>query len=86
MGLGLLAAAIVVGLLANYTQIAGQSVPMLFLAQDFGLLKYLYVFVLWFAMLTTAVANVFGLVKRMGSLLPAPSMLWALLLLMAASF
>jgi uncharacterized membrane protein YkvI len=86
LGLGLLAAAIVVGLLANYTQIAGQSVPMLFLAQDFGLLKYLYVFVLWFAMLTTAVANVFGLVKRMGSLLPAPSMLWALLLLMAASF
>lgn len=86
LGLGGLAFVIVLALLFNYNYISDQSVPMLTLAGDFTILKYSYVLVLLAAMLTTAVANLYALIKRIENLFRLPSTILVLLVLILASF
>ncbi|MBO8168723.1 MAG: hypothetical protein H0Z35_05980 [Thermoanaerobacteraceae bacterium] len=53
-----------------YPQVLAYEIPMLFIAGHIHpILKYLYTLVLWFAMLTTAVADAFGLARRLSGLL-----------------
>lgn len=86
IGLGFLALVIVLALVFNFNYIVGESVPMLTLAENFHSLKFLYALVLLAAMLTTAVANLYALIKRIGNTFRIPSMLWVILLLTLACF
>jgi uncharacterized membrane protein YkvI len=85
LGLGILAFVIVLALMLNYNYILGTGIPMLSLAQDNPFLKVLYALVLLAAMLTTAVANLYALIKRLGNLFCIPTMLWVLAILISAS-
>lgn len=84
LSLGFLALIIVLALMWNFHYIAGEEVPMLILAGDFKVLKLLYALVLLAAMLTTAVANLYSLIKRIGGKSPVPTMLLVILLLGSA--
>jgi len=67
--LGLLAFVMGVAMLRFSNHIFFYEIPMLYLAERVHpLFKYFYTLVLWFSMLTTAVANAYGLTKRAGSL------------------
>lgn len=86
VGLGILAALVGLALLFNYHTIATLNIPMLYLAQKAQMcLGYSYALVIWFAMLTTAVANIFSLSKRIIRIYPIPRLWLILVLLFSAS-
>jgi len=63
--LGCVALTMGVGMLSFSEYVFQYEIPMLFLAgKVHPLFKYFYVLVLWLALLTTAIANAFGLAKR----------------------
>lgn len=85
-GLGILAALVGLALFYNYQAIATLNIPMLYLVQKTGRsLSFLYALVIWFAMITTAVTNIFSLGKRIIRFYPIPMLGLILALLFAAS-
>lgn len=86
LGLGILAAVIAAALYCNYDEIAFLNIPMLYLAKESNpVLNYLYALVLWFAMLTTAVANAFSLAVRIAASVKISSRLVVLGLLLLSA-
>lgn len=86
IGLGLLIFLVGLALLINYSQIASQNIPMLYLAQGAQRpLDLFYALVIWFAMITTAVTNVFSLTNRIVSVSSFPRLGVILFLLFFAS-
>ena len=69
--LGVMSLVMGVAMLRFSNYIFFYEIPMLYLAGRLHpIFKYFYTLVLWSAMLTTAVANAYGLTRRLGSLLP----------------
>lgn len=78
---GLMAGAISVSLLNQTSPIVEQAIPMLVLAYNVHpLMGWAYSFVLWIAILTTALSISFGLLKRLEQLLSWPKFLVILLI------
>lgn len=66
LGLGLLALFILIPTLIKYTDIQGLEIPMIKIAEVLGNHGgFLYSFVLWFSMFTTAISNGYGCIKRL---------------------
>jgi len=69
IGLGILAFAVGAAVLKNWGLVFHYEIPMLCLAEKISpLFKYFLALALWISMYTTAVANSFGLIKRIESL------------------
>jgi len=69
--LGILILANNTSLALYYPSVLNYQVPMLYIAGHYGfLLYYLYIFVLWLEMITTAIGNTYALAKRLESFLP----------------
>lgn len=67
-GLGFLAVALAAALYRHYPWVIQYDIPMLYIARKAApVLVGPYLLALWAAMLTTGVANAYGLVKRIGS-------------------
>ncbi len=65
MGLGIMAMILGMTMTAYFPEVSSCDVPMIKVAQEMGLIAgHIYAFVLWIAMLTTAVANIYGLTQR----------------------
>lgn len=65
MGLGVMAMVLGMIMTAYFPEGSVCDVPMIKVAQKMGLIAgHIYSFVLWIAMLTTAVANIYGLTQR----------------------
>lgn len=83
--LGLVAFTMGIGLLSFSNTAFQYEIPMLFVAGKLHpLFKYFYILVLWFALLTTAIANAYGLVKRITEWTKWNGKLVGILLLAAA--
>ncbi|PKM87373.1 MAG: hypothetical protein CVU87_09735 [Firmicutes bacterium HGW-Firmicutes-12] len=81
--LGLMATVICYALLIQGSEIIGEEIPMLVLAGKVSTIAlWIYSFVLWAAILTSAVGNGFGLIKRLQSRFAWPKPLLALLVLL----
>lgn len=84
--LGCLAALICAALLVQGSAVSAQEIPMLALSAKVSpFAVWVYSFVLWTAILTTAVGNAFGLFKRMSGRLKWPRPLLALLVILPAA-
>lgn len=70
LGLGVLSFFIMVPCLIFYSDIHNIEIPMLKISESVGGKgKFIYTFILWFSMLTTAIANGFGCIRRISSFL-----------------
>lgn len=73
VGLGLMALAIQLCLMSQYTSINQLDVPMMVIAQHLGSsFKTIYSILLWVAMYTTAIGTGFGCIKNISALLRIP--------------
>jgi len=69
LGLGLLALFIMIPTLILYTDIYTLEIPMLKIAEHIGTKgRFIYSFILWCAMFTTAIASGFGCIRRISKL------------------
>jgi len=63
--LGVLGFSITLAMDHYYPQVLAYEIPMLFISRHLHpILEFFYTLILWFAMLTTALANAFGLARR----------------------
>ncbi|WP_227763454.1 YkvI family membrane protein [Zhaonella formicivorans] len=86
IGLGVLAEIMGAALYSNYREIAILNIPMLYLAKEMNwVLNYLYALAIWFAMLTTAVANIFSLSERLAKIINIPRFALVVVLLLLAA-
>ena len=83
--LGIVALTMGIGLLRFSNTAFQYEIPMLYIAGKLHpLFKYFYILVLWFALLTTGIANAYGLVKRTVELTGWDGRLVGITLLIAA--
>lgn len=84
--LGILATIICLALLVQGEQITNEELPMLALALKINpLIGWFYSLILWVAILTTALSNGFGLLRRLEEIAIIPRPLLAVLLLIPAA-
>jgi uncharacterized membrane protein YkvI len=82
--LGIIGLTMVSSMLINYKSIANLEIPMLYVAGKINrTTTYLYVFVLWLAMLTTASSNLFCLAKKFKNIFGSQLITIVILLLLS---
>lgn len=85
IALGILGLSLVMATMINYGKVQGLEIPMLEIVMQYGKsMQYIYLFVLFAAMFTTAVANGYGFISRMSDVLHIPFYMFTILFILVS--